>query len=29
MDVRVERDWTIGQLINFKREQILRVDHEY
>ena len=29
MEIRVESDWTVGQLIEFEREQILRVNHEY
>lgn len=29
MEIRIETEWTIGQLIEFEREQILRVNHEY
>lgn len=29
MDIRVESEWTVGQLIDFEGEQILRVNHEY
>lgn len=29
MKVDIERDWTVGRLIELRHEQILRVDHEY
>ncbi len=29
MEIKVKLDWTVGQLINFEQEQVLRVNHEY
>ncbi len=29
MKIRVETEWTVGHLIEFEREQVLRVNHEY
>ena len=29
MQIRIESEWTVGQLIEFEREQVLRVNHEY
>ena len=29
MEIRVESEWTVGDLIDFERKQILRVNHEY